>query len=209
MKKIDLSTWDRKEFFECYSTNKMPMFGITTPLDVTKVYNFAKRENISFYFSLGYALFRALKDVEDFNIRVIDGELVVNDNNWINFVCLRKGERNIRFIDVEYKDDVVEFCKLGKINDDNQNTLFSPVSRDNNCIAYITCLPWYECTDITHPKSGDLDDFIPRFAWDKIKDVDGRKIVNFNVEANHRTIDGYAIGMLLEKLNYYIDKIFN
>lgn len=208
MKKIDLNTWERKEFFECYSANKMPMFGLTTPLEVTKVYNFAKREKISFYFAMGYALFRALKDVEDFNIRIIDGELVVNDNDWINFVCLRKGERNIRFIDVEYCDDVIEFCKKGKYIDDNQNTLFAPVNRDNNCIAYITCVPWIVCTDLTNPKTGDIDDFIPRFAWDKIRDVDGKKMVNFNVEANHRTIDGYAIAMLVDRLNYHIDKIF-
>ena len=209
MKKIDLNTWERKEFFECYSANKMPRFGITTPLEVTKVYNFAKREGVSFYFSLGYALFKALQDVEDFNMRVVDGELIVDDHTWINFVCLRKGERNIRFVDVEYRDNVIEFCKLAKELDDAQNSLYSPIQRDNKCIAYITCLPWMEVTELAHPKTGDPDDFIPRFGWDKIKDVDGKKFVNFNVEANHRTIDGFAIAMLVERVNYYIDKIFN
>ncbi len=209
MRKIDLNTWERKEFFECYSANKMPRFGITTPLDVTKVYSFAKREGVSFYFSLGYALFKALQDVEDFNIRVVDGEIIVDDHTWINFVCLRKGERNIRFVDVEYKDDVIEFCKRAKELDDAQNSLYSPIKRDNKCIGYITCLPWMEVTELAHPKTGDPDDFIPRFGWDKIKDVDGKKFVNFNVEANHRTIDGYAIAMLIDRLNYHIDKIFN
>lgn len=208
MKKIDLNTWERKEFFECFSVNKMPMFGLTTPLNVTKVYNFVKKNNISFYFALGYALFRALRDVEDFNIRVVDGELVLNQYDWLNFVCKRPNERNIRFIDVKFEDDVVKFCKSAKEVDDNQTTLFGTVNRDPECIAYITCVPWIECTDLTHPKLGDANDFIPRFGWDKIKEVDGEKFVNFNVEANHRTIDGFTIAELVKKLNYYIDELF-
>ncbi len=208
MKVIDLNNWERAEFFNEYSKGAMPMFGVTTPLNVTKVYNFSKQNNVSFYFSLGYALFKALKDVEDFNIRVINDKLVVNDNNWINFVCLRKGERNIRFIDVAYEDDVIEFCKKGKETDDKQNGLYPEISRDNNCIAYITCTPWFEFTDVQHPKTGDKNDFIPRFAWDKIKDVNGEKFVNFNMELNHRVLDGYAIKLLLDRLNFYIAEIF-
>ena len=53
------------------------MYGITTKFDVTNVYNFAKQNGISFYFALGHIFYSALKDVEEFNIRVVKRKLVV------------------------------------------------------------------------------------------------------------------------------------
>ena len=41
MKVINLKTWERKDFYNCFKKDAMPMYGITTKFDVTNVYNFA------------------------------------------------------------------------------------------------------------------------------------------------------------------------
>ena len=47
--KIDITSWNRKEHFEFFSTFEEPFFSITTPIDMTIAYEKAKVKQIPFF----------------------------------------------------------------------------------------------------------------------------------------------------------------
>lgn len=206
MKEIDLSTWERREIFECFSKDEMPIYGITTPFDVTNVYNFAKKNNISFYYTFGYILNKAIRSIEEFNIRIINGKLFVVDNNIVSFADLKKGEKLIQFVDVEDCDNVFEFCKNAKQILNNQKGLRSNLINPKFSV-FFSCEPWFEFTEFHNPKSGNKDDFIPKIVWDRIKEDNGRKFVNLSIEVNHRIIDGLLVATLIDNANKFVEEL--
>ena len=207
MKIINLKTWERTEFYKCFCKDKNPMYGITTKIDITNVYNFAKKNNLSFYFTFGHLIFKALYKIEEFRIRKIKNKLVVTDDyKIVSFTSLKKDETMFKFIDIEYCDDVFTFCKNAKQEIETQKGLFS-VTKKHGYGVFFTCTPWFEFTALSNPKSGDKNDFVPRISWDKIANENNKKFVRLSVEVNHRIIDGLLISKLINNINEEIYKL--
>ena len=43
---LDLETWPRKDAYRLFSKGYLPFFAVTTPLDVTALYGFTKKEGV-------------------------------------------------------------------------------------------------------------------------------------------------------------------
>lgn len=207
MKEIDLKSWDRADQYNLFSNYKSPIYGVTSKIDITNVYNFAKKNNVSFYFSMGYIVQTAMKDIDEYNIRLENGKLILDERNIVSFCCKNKDERNYRFIDVPYCDNILEFCKLAREIDSKQKTLFGNGKYGKNYSMFISCIPWINFTMITNPKTGDTSDFITHIIWDKISEENGRKFINFGLEVNHRIVDGYAIAQLILNITNLIENL--
>lgn len=207
MREIDLKTWELKEAFDVYSQHKCPFYSITTKIDVTNIYNFAKTHNLSFYFCWGHVVNTAILGVEEFNIRIVNNKLVVGDANIVSFVCKRKDERKFRFIDVPYNKNILEFCKLAKEIEQHQTTIFGDGKYGNDWSVYLSCTPWFSFSCITNPKTMDTNDFIPRLICDKYVQKGKKKFMNISVEVNHRVVDGYAISQMLQKMEEEIKRL--
>lgn len=207
MKHIDLENWYRKDFYNFYTeAYDIPLFHVFSKIDVTNVYNFAKKHDISFYFALGHIFHTALSDIEEFNIRVIDNKLIVEDCNEISFICLLNGEKMFKIISLPYQTDIVAFCKNAKNILDNQKE-FIKKREENKILEYITCQPWRQC-QITNPYNLNKNDFITRLSWDKIEtDKNGNKTVNVSFGANHRVIDGLLVSKAFEKVEEIIKNL--
>lgn len=68
-------------------------------------------------------------------------------------------------------------------------------------LIYISCLPWIELTALTNERDFDPDDAVPRIAWGKFRERDGRKILGMSMELNHRFTDGVHIGLFSQALD--------
>jgi len=204
MKKIDFENWPRKYQYEHYTGQ--PMYSLTTPIEVTKLYNYIKKLNLSFYFSFGHLIHSVTKNIEEFNIRLHDKELYVEDCNLLSFCHLEPGETLMKFIDVTYCDDVVEFNKRARKSIENQKA-----NKETHTNAqfgeFFSCLPWFEVTALRNPTSGKEFDFYPRIVWDKFKIVDGKYFINLSIEVNHKLIDGYLLSVLIQEIKNKIEKL--
>lgn len=49
MKKIDMENWSRKQHFDFFNNFDYPHFNITLDLNITKLYNYIKENEISFF----------------------------------------------------------------------------------------------------------------------------------------------------------------
>ena len=66
MKKIDMKSWERRELYEFFSGMSWPFYSVTFQVDVTEVYQYAKREGLSFYYALVWLCTKACNQVENF-----------------------------------------------------------------------------------------------------------------------------------------------
>ena len=46
---VDRATWPRRELFEFFSPMSQPFYSVTFKQDVTRLYQFAKEQRLSFY----------------------------------------------------------------------------------------------------------------------------------------------------------------
>ena len=204
MKKLDYDNWPRKYQYEHYTGQ--PMYSLTTPIEVTKLYDYTKKLGISFYFSFGHLIHSVTKDIEEFNIRFRKGELYIDDCDLLSFCHLEPGETMMKFIGAKYCDDIVEFNK--RVRETIQKQKQEKVEyKDIQFGEFFSCIPWFEVTAFRNPTSGKEFDFYPRVVWDKFKIVDGKRYVNLSIEVNHKLIDGYLLSRLIDGINSKINSL--
>jgi chloramphenicol O-acetyltransferase type A len=76
----------------------------------------------------------------------------------------------------------------------NNPSLKNPPGRDD--LLYMTAIPWVSFTSFTHPMSQHPADFIPRFAWGKYFEENGRLKIPLSVQGHHIFMDGIHMGKL-------------
>ena len=172
---------------------------MTFNLDVTRVYEYAKENGLSFYYALTWLVTRAVNSVEAFRYAKLDGNIVLLPERVPSLTDMKKGAEHFHIVTMPAGDDIKRFCLDAKRRSDTQKE-FIVMSDEGPNLIYISCLPWVELTALTNERDFDPDDAIPRIAWGKCREDNGRKILGLSRDLNHRFADGYHIGKFNEKL---------
>lgn len=200
MKRLDLDSWSRKDIFNLFSKVDYPFYSVTIPVEVTNVKRVAKEEGLSFYYLMVWLCTAALNAVEEFRIQIKGDSLFVSEELYPSFTCMRKGEDSFVIVNNKWQEDYREFCKVAERRLENQKSLFGEEAMEG-CPIYISCTPWFDFTSLTNERNFDKDDTIPRIAWGKYYEENGKLMVHLSIDVNHRTIDGVHIGRLKEELD--------
>lgn len=203
---IDMSTWPRREIYDFFSPISNPFYSVTFTLDVTNLYRYVKERELSFYYALVYLCTQAVNRVEAFLYTIEDGKVRIYDKRQPSFTDLEKGSELFRMVFVPCEGSLDEFCRAAKAKSESQHFFFDPTAETNDLI-YFSCLPWMDVTGLTNERNLDPDDAIPRIAWGKYIDVDGRKQLHISLEINHRLIDGVHLGRFNEELCRLIEAL--
>lgn len=203
MKPIDFSSWERREAFAFFSGISNPFYTVTFRQDVTGLYAYTKARGLSFYYGMIWACTRAVNDTEAFRIALRDGKLVSLPRRKPSFTDLRPGAEQFHIVTMEAGDDPDAFCRAAAEKSRAQ-TRFLDEAEESDELIYFSCLPWVELTALTNERDlsapGARDDSIPRIAWGKYREENGRKLLGLSMELNHRFIDGVHIGRFAEAL---------
>lgn len=203
---IDMSAWPRREIYDFFSPISNPFYSVTFTLDVTNLYRCVKERELSFYYALVYLCTQAVNRVEAFLYTIVDGKVRIYDKRQPSFTDLEKGSELFRMVFVPCEGSLDEFCRAAKAKSESQHFFFDPEAETNDLI-YFSCLPWMDVTGLTNERNLDLDDAIPRIAWGKYIDVNGRKQLHLSLEINHRLIDGVHLGRFNEELCRLIEAL--
>lgn len=198
MRIIDVEHWDRREHFKMFSAQTFPFFGVTFPLDVTRLIDYTKRNHISFYYSLVYLTAKAMEPIENFHYRIRDDQVVCVDELIPSFTDLHPGSELFHIVTMPAGDDLAAFCREAKLRSEAQTTLLSGEDRDE--LIFISCLPWFDLTGAMNDRNLDPGDSFPRVVWGKYTDQDGRRVLHYSIEVNHRLMDGIHIGKFYQNL---------
>ncbi|MBP3437693.1 MAG: hypothetical protein J6K61_07320 [Clostridia bacterium] len=198
MKVIDIETWDRKTPYQNFVRYTDPIFSLSSRLDVTDLYNFVKKEGHSFFTDFLFLVATCLNRVEDFRLRINEeGQVVLFDHIHPNYIvmqengviatCRSRFTEDYKTFYAQAREDTERTAKgvaQEKFNRTNENDVF-----------YISCLPWLDFVSVTNPYH--FDDVpastIPRLAWGKYVEENGRKRLTFDIAVHHALLDGKAV----------------
>ncbi|MBQ9827682.1 MAG: chloramphenicol acetyltransferase [Lachnospiraceae bacterium] len=189
MKKIDIDNWDRKEVFKFFSETSKPFYMTTFRLDVTDLFNYAKRRGISFYYSMVWCVSRAVNSVENFRYCIKNGEICLLDKRTPSFTDMKKGSEVFHIITLDDGDDMEGFCSAAAEKNEAQDC-FIDYGAESDDLIYISSLPWFDMTALTNEAIEDPDDNVPRITWGRAVSENGRMMLGISFEVNHRFVDG-------------------
>ena len=199
---IDVDAWPRKDAYALFSRGYLPYFAVTTPLDVTELCRFTKREGLSFYRSLVYIVARAMNELEPFRLRIRrDGIAICESVSPSYTTAGPDGTFGITDVDYLPGETMADFCRrAGAVEArQTQGMLVEDDVRDD--LIFISSVPWFVTTAVLQEQPTNPDDSFPRVLWDRIHEEQGRKLVNFTVQLNHRLLDGSHVRDLLARMN--------
>jgi len=200
LKSIDIKTWNRRQHFEHFKALANPFFTVTIPFNVSKAYDFSKKNKVSFFGKYLHDCMKAINDVENFRYRILDDKVV--DFEVIHAsATISREDHTFGFSFIEYDEDLNVFIKnLEKEKNRIQNTneLYPP-KNGLDCI-HCSAMPWFDFTGHKEPVSGKQES-IPELAFGKV--VNGR--MNVAVNVNHALVDGYHVGLFAKKFQFYLN----
>lgn len=206
MEIINLDTWDRITHYNFFRRMDYPQYLICNNIDITNFLFKLKGRNISFYYAMIYAAIYALNQVKEFKYRIQGDNVVLHDIIHPSFTDMAEGSELFKMVTVFMEADIESFVAMAKEKSDRQKDYF--VKKDvegRDDLAYITCIPWVSFTNLSHTISFNRDDSVPRLAWGKYFNDNGKVLLPFSVQAHHSFVDGIHMGKYYDVLQKYLD----
>ena len=206
METVDLASWPRREIFEFFSPISNPFYAVSFRLDVTKLRAFTKTRGLSFYHSLIWLCTRAMERVDAFSYAIADGQVVRLSSRRPSFTHLPKGSEQFRIVTLPCEGSLEAFCAAAKEKSESQS-FFIDYAGEGIDMIFFSCLPWLDVTGLTNERDLDRDDAVPRIAWGKYVEENGRWTLGMSLEVNHRFIDGLHIGQFAKELEKLMEEL--
>lgn len=207
LKVDDLKNQSQYRWFKTFTN---PCYGLNVKMDVTKVIDYCKKTNTSFFINVLYLITTALNSIDEFKIREVKDEIRLYDTINPTFTVMTDIQvyENAGF---KMVDEYSSFYKKAKetIEKVKKVTWFKETYNDSTLFDdyYMTCAPWISMESMTHPLcEGNFESLtVPRICWDKYRNENGRMVMLLNITVSHCYIDGYtlskAFNLIQEKFN--------
>jgi len=204
---LNIDTWDRKQHFEHFKTLVDPFFGLTTRVDVTKIYHWSKENKESFFVRYLHACMKAINSVENLKYRIENNKVVIHSTIDVSATILR-ANKTFGFSYVPFHKDFEVFNKAFMLEKErilNSNDLFPPVYSEA-CI-HCSAIPWVNFTGHKEPSSGIKNESVPKVAFGKIEKIDHQILMPVAINVNHALVDGYHLGEFYKNFQSELNKI--
>lgn len=200
MKKIDMTTWNRRAHFAFFRKVDLPFYNVNTQVDITGLPELAKSKSISFNSLMIYLTIQSMNQIENFRYRIRDDEVVLHDAVHPSFTHLKKGEELFRIITMDCGNDLLQFdCDLKQAVEESTSYFDLSKAAGRDDLVFMSSLPWISFTGLDHTLSLDKDDAIPRVSWGKYRNQGGQTMLPFNIRVNHVFVDGLHVGRFFEE----------
>ncbi len=198
---LDMETWPRKDAYQLFSRGYLPYFSVTTPLDVTELCRFTKKEGLSFYRAMVYIVSRAMNELKPFRLRIRKDGIAVCDTVSPSYTTAGKdGAFGISGVEYIPGENMADFCRRALEKESGQREQMEVEDDVRDDLIFISSVPWFVTTSVLQEQPTDPDDSYPRVLWDRIHEEKGRLLVNFTVQLNHRLLDGSHVRDLLVRM---------
>ena len=198
---MDVETWARKDAYRLFSRGYLPFFAVTTPLDVTALYGFTKKEGLSFYRAMVYIVTRAMNELEPFRLRIRPEGIAICDTVTPSYTTAGK-DGSFGICDVDYipGETMADFCRRARETETRQAEQMVVEDDVRDDLIFLSSVPWFVTTSVLQEQPLNPDDSFPRVLWDRIHEEKERLLVNFTVQLNHRLLDGSHVRDLLVRM---------
>jgi len=199
--KIDLATWNRNEHFEFFNSFEEPFFGLTTQLDCENAYHKAKTLGVPFSTYYLHKTLIAVNENKPFRLRIENNEVVEFSKIHGSPTVLRD-DKTFGFSQINFDPDLVFFAQNAalEVARVKQTTgLFTREFSPN--VIHFSVLPWISFTSFSHARSFTLPDSCPKMSFGKMTiNTAGKRSIPFSVHVHHGLVDGYDVGVFVNRL---------
>ncbi len=200
-----MENWKRKNHYNHFRKLDYPHFNVCGNLDITNFYKYIKEKEYPFFISILYAVTKTAKSIKEFRYRIRDDKVVEHENVTPSFTVMGEDEV-FSFCAVKFVDEFNEFKisaskEIEKVK--NNISLQDEPGRDD--YIFITSIPWVSFTSVTHPIQMNPVDSIPRIAWGKYFEENGRIKLPLSVQAHHALVDGVHVGQYFNTIQEILD----
>ncbi len=195
----------KRKQYDWFKTFSNPCYGFDVKMDVTKVVEYSKKTNTSFFINILYLITIGLSSVEEMRIREVNGEIRLYDKINPTFTVMTNLGiyENAGF---EMIDNYQDFYKKAKevIEEVKNQDFIKDTYNDSNLFNdyYMTCIPWLSIEGMTHPLCDNNyeSSSVPRICWDKYRLENNKYIMLLNITVSHCFVDGYPLTVAFKKI---------
>lgn len=199
MKKIDLETYPRRALFEAFKDREVPVFSVTNLVDITPFKSFIDRNGYGFFVAISFLISKAVNAVPELRHRLVGGELFEFGQVDPGYTVLLE-DRTFSFCDSKYFEDFETYRNYAEKRIEEVKNQPDLETWDKHGMFFITNLPWFSFTSITHP-FGQQYASIPIISIGKYFEQNGSLLVPIGVQVHHGMVDGLHVGDFYENLS--------
>ncbi len=206
MKNIALDSWPRRAQFETYRHLDYPHFNMTANVDVQNLLPAGRAHSASLTIVITYLLTRTANQIENFRWR-IRGDTVVEHAVVHPSITILTPDNLFSYCTMAYQDDFAAFAgAAAKLIAAVQENPTLEDDGDQDDLLFMTSIPWVSFTSFMHPAHFHPVDSVPRIAWGKIHQVEGRSVMPLSVQGHHALMDGLHVGWYFQKMQEHCDR---
>ena len=208
MKILDKNNWNRKEHFEFFSRYDNPFFGLVTEVDCTKAYELSKQAGVSFFAYYLYQSITAANQIEEFKYRIQGSDVVVFDEIHAASTLGRK-DGTFAFSFMPFSNDFTIFKQ--SLHKEMEAVAQSTGLRANEeayraDVIHYSSLPWNKFTGLTHARSFNTNDSVPKISFGKAYWQGEQFILPIAIDVHHGLVDGFHVAKYLEAFQALLGK---
>ncbi len=199
MRELNIENWNRKEHFHFFKQFEDPYFAVTIDVDVTTTYEYAQKQEISFFALYLYACMKAVNNVENFKYRIQEDKVVIHDIIHASPTIAREDNTfgcSFIYYDENFDTFYTNFLKE-KERVLNTTNLFPPEEGTDACI-YCSTMPWFNFSGHKEPVYGVKKESVPKLAFGKYVEKNNKLMMPVAIAVNHALVDGYHVGLFVD-----------
>lgn len=205
MKYVDIENWERKNHYNNFREFDYPHINICANVDITEFYRYIKEKEYPFYISILYVVTKTANSIKEFRYRIRKDELIEHDFVSPAFTVMNSKEI-FGYCTAKFTEEFKDF-KASATSEIEKAEKNISIESESSCddVIYTTSIPWVSFTSITHPIQMNPVDSIPRIAWGKFFEENGKIMLPLSVQVHHSLADGVHIGMYFKTIQEILD----
>lgn len=197
---LDLESWPRRKTFELFRGYDQPFFNVCVPVDVTRLLDWTRSTDRSFFLASLYVSLVAANETEPFRYRLNGDRVRVYERIHGGSTVLLPDD-TFTFAYFDFTDDFATFEEQGRTlleRVQRGETGFDPRDDKQDLIHY-SILPWLAFTSFAHARRRIPGDSVPKIVFGKYTEQAGRWTMPVSVEVHHALMDGLHVGRFFER----------
>ncbi len=200
MKRIDMTTYPRREHFSHFYGMAYPYVGVTVDVDVTGLLALCREKKMSFYLMVLHAAALAADTVPEFRRRIDGGGIVEYDECPTSHTEL-KPDGTYAYCTLRHHLPLAEYLrKAGAARAAVRESGSIEEEAEVQSMYFISTLPWLHYTSLIQPVCCG-EESNPRITWGKYQETAGRMMLPLSVLVHHALADGLHIARFYEAFN--------
>ncbi|RDY33020.1 CatA-like O-acetyltransferase [Lachnotalea glycerini] len=207
MKYVDIEKSSRKYLYQLYKNMDYPYMGVTVNVDMTQLYLYCKKTNLSIFKTVLFFVSKAANSVTEFRYRLKEDKVIEYEMIHPSYTLLTV-EDAFNFCTVEFDANFNRFYERAVIESEKLRgniDIYHEPDRDD--LIFVSCVPWLAFTQVIQPVNTKTADSIPRIAWGKYEKIGDTVKLPLGVQAHHALMDGLHLSRFYEKVQEYFYNI--